>query len=47
MKTRSSLTHASRGYGTFYSILEITIKVVITETLVGSLFFAFIVEKLK
>ena len=28
-------------------IVEITIKVVITETLVGSLFFAFMVEKLK
>ena len=43
MKRRSSWIHASRGYGTFYSILEITIKVVITETVVESLFFASVV----
>ena len=47
MKRRKYEIHESRRYGIFFSICEIAIKVVITENLAESLFFAFMLSWLR
>ena len=44
MKRRNYQNHESKRYGTFYSKVETKIKEVITETVVESLIFTFMMS---
>ena len=41
MKSRKYQIHKSRRLGTFYNIVEITIRIIKTETIVDSLFLLY------